>query len=192
MKQVIFALLILLTQLGAVRGETNGVRITDVAFTAACDGTEQRYVLLLPAGFKPGQTSAKETSPQRASLTKAFTINALCKNDWSVNTNAPGVTATYPASGGMVLKSVSDQPAAVAELAEHTIGRNGTIILKVNLAGRFVVRVGPVALEIALNARRKKSIVLTYLPTTIYSRKACRPHLFCASSNARCDLKLLA
>src|ERR1035441_4038539 len=56
MKQVIFALLILLTNLGAVRGETNDVRITDVAFTAACDGTEQRYVLQMPAGFKPGQS----------------------------------------------------------------------------------------------------------------------------------------
>jgi dipeptidyl aminopeptidase/acylaminoacyl peptidase len=54
-KRVIFTLLSLLANLGAVRGETNGVRIRDVAFTAACDGTEQRYVLLLPAGFKPGQ-----------------------------------------------------------------------------------------------------------------------------------------
>jgi pimeloyl-ACP methyl ester carboxylesterase len=56
MKRVVFALLILLANLGAVRGETNDVRITDVAFTAVCDGTEQRYVLLLPAGFKPGQS----------------------------------------------------------------------------------------------------------------------------------------
>ena len=55
MKRVSSTLLILLASLGAVRGETNGVLITDVAFTAACDGTEQRYVLLLPAGFKAGQ-----------------------------------------------------------------------------------------------------------------------------------------
>jgi pimeloyl-ACP methyl ester carboxylesterase len=51
--RVIFTLLLFLANLDAVRGETNGVRITDVAFTAACDGTEQRYVLVLPAGFKP-------------------------------------------------------------------------------------------------------------------------------------------
>jgi predicted esterase len=55
MKQVIFALLVLLANPGAVRAETNGFQITDVAFTAVCDGTEQRYVLLLPAGFEPVQ-----------------------------------------------------------------------------------------------------------------------------------------
>jgi dipeptidyl aminopeptidase/acylaminoacyl peptidase len=55
MKHVIFALLILLTRLGAAQDEANDARIRDVAFTAACDDTEQRYVLLLPAGFEPGQ-----------------------------------------------------------------------------------------------------------------------------------------
>lgn len=33
------------------RGEE--VQSTDVAFTAACDGTEQRYALIMPAGHKP-------------------------------------------------------------------------------------------------------------------------------------------
>jgi dipeptidyl aminopeptidase/acylaminoacyl peptidase len=50
MKRVIFALLILRASLGVGRGQTN-----DVVFTAACDGTEQRYVLVQPAGFKPAQ-----------------------------------------------------------------------------------------------------------------------------------------
>ena len=27
----------------------------DIAFTAQCDGTEQRYVLVLPADFQPGE-----------------------------------------------------------------------------------------------------------------------------------------
>jgi pimeloyl-ACP methyl ester carboxylesterase len=31
----------------------DGPAVEDVAFTAKCDGTEQRYVLLLPAGFQP-------------------------------------------------------------------------------------------------------------------------------------------
>jgi pimeloyl-ACP methyl ester carboxylesterase len=56
MKQAICALIILLAIVGVVRGETNDVKVTDVRFTAACDGTEQRYVLELPAGFQPGQS----------------------------------------------------------------------------------------------------------------------------------------
>jgi predicted esterase len=56
MKQVAIALLILLAHPGAGRGETNYVRSLDVTFTATCDNTEQRYVLLLPDGFKPGQS----------------------------------------------------------------------------------------------------------------------------------------
>jgi dipeptidyl aminopeptidase/acylaminoacyl peptidase len=55
MKRVIFLLMILLAHNDAVRGETNNVQIKDVAFTATRDGTEQRYVLLLPPGFKPEQ-----------------------------------------------------------------------------------------------------------------------------------------
>lgn len=49
------ALLLLLASLSTVLAGTNEVQITDVAFTAACDGSEQRYVLLLPAGYQPGQ-----------------------------------------------------------------------------------------------------------------------------------------
>ena len=30
-------------------------RTNDVAFTAACDGTEQRYVQMLPADYEAGQ-----------------------------------------------------------------------------------------------------------------------------------------
>jgi dipeptidyl aminopeptidase/acylaminoacyl peptidase len=56
MKQIIFALTLLLAALGVVQGETNDARTTDVAFTATCDGTEQRYVLVQPTGFKPGQS----------------------------------------------------------------------------------------------------------------------------------------
>ncbi|MBI3852859.1 MAG: prolyl oligopeptidase family serine peptidase [Verrucomicrobia bacterium] len=55
MKRTIFALLVLLANLGAVWGGTNDALTTDVAFTAACDGTEQRYVLMLPASFKSMQ-----------------------------------------------------------------------------------------------------------------------------------------
>ena len=44
---------ILLACLSRVRAETNDLRITDVSFTATCDGTEQRYVVMLPSGFKP-------------------------------------------------------------------------------------------------------------------------------------------
>jgi pimeloyl-ACP methyl ester carboxylesterase len=55
MKRVIFALLVLLANSGHGLAGTNEAQITDVAFTAACDGTEQRYVLMLPAGFQPGQ-----------------------------------------------------------------------------------------------------------------------------------------
>jgi pimeloyl-ACP methyl ester carboxylesterase len=38
-----------------VTAEADQLQSTDVAFTAACDGTEQRYVLMLPAGFKADQ-----------------------------------------------------------------------------------------------------------------------------------------
>ena len=55
MKRVIFALLILLANLGAVWGRTNDAPVSDVAFTAMADDTEQGYVLMLPAGFKPRQ-----------------------------------------------------------------------------------------------------------------------------------------
>jgi predicted esterase len=54
MKQV-SVLLLLLASLGAVRGATNAPPMTDVAFTATCDGTEQRYVMMLPADFRKEQ-----------------------------------------------------------------------------------------------------------------------------------------
>ncbi len=55
MKRALFTLFILAAGLGAAPGQTNGARMTDVAFTAACDGTEQRYVVILPGDFKPGE-----------------------------------------------------------------------------------------------------------------------------------------
>ena len=48
-------LLLLLASVGAGWGGTNDAQITDFAFTAAGDGTEQRYVLMVPAAFKPEQ-----------------------------------------------------------------------------------------------------------------------------------------
>jgi pimeloyl-ACP methyl ester carboxylesterase len=45
----------ILLALGAVTASTGRTETNDVAFSAACDGTEQRYVLMLPAGYKPGQ-----------------------------------------------------------------------------------------------------------------------------------------
>jgi pimeloyl-ACP methyl ester carboxylesterase len=50
MKPAILALALLLCLSGIVSAQTN-----DVSFTATNDGTGQRYVLVLPAGFKPGQ-----------------------------------------------------------------------------------------------------------------------------------------
>ena len=55
MKQVC-VLLLLLASPSAVLGGTNETQTTDVPFTAKCDGTEQRYVLMLPAGFKREQS----------------------------------------------------------------------------------------------------------------------------------------
>jgi predicted esterase len=55
MKPTILAFTILLVYLSPVRAETNDIRIADISFTAACDGTEQRYVVMLPNGFKPKQ-----------------------------------------------------------------------------------------------------------------------------------------
>lgn len=51
----LFVLLLLLASPSAGWGGTNETRTADVPFTAACDGTEQRYVLMLPPGFKPEQ-----------------------------------------------------------------------------------------------------------------------------------------
>ena len=48
-------LLVLFANVGAVRGATNDTPVNDVVFRANCDGTEQRYVLMLPADFKPKQ-----------------------------------------------------------------------------------------------------------------------------------------
>ncbi len=55
MNRTIFALLILLAAGSATWGGTNDTTTTDVDFTAVSDGTEQRYVLVLPPGFKPEQ-----------------------------------------------------------------------------------------------------------------------------------------
>ncbi len=46
-------LLLLLASPSALWGGMNETQTTDIPFTAKCDGTEQRYVLMLPAGFKP-------------------------------------------------------------------------------------------------------------------------------------------
>ncbi len=47
--------LILFFGLGAGQGGTDSTQISDVAFTAFVDGTEQRYVLMLPADFRAEQ-----------------------------------------------------------------------------------------------------------------------------------------
>ena len=44
-------LLLLLTDLSSALAGTNDARITDVSFAAACDGREQRYVLMPPTMF---------------------------------------------------------------------------------------------------------------------------------------------
>ena len=49
------ALLLLLANLGNGLAGTNEVQITDVAFTAVCDGAEQRYMEILPADFDPAK-----------------------------------------------------------------------------------------------------------------------------------------
>lgn len=36
-----------------VAGADDAIKVEDLAFTASCDGTEQRYVQVLPAGFDP-------------------------------------------------------------------------------------------------------------------------------------------
>jgi dipeptidyl aminopeptidase/acylaminoacyl peptidase len=56
MKQALLALAMLVANLSNIQAETNDIRTTDVAFTAACDGTEQRYVTVLPASFNPAET----------------------------------------------------------------------------------------------------------------------------------------
>ncbi len=52
-------ILLLLASLVIIPGfaatEPDQIQIKDVAFTATCDGTEQRYVRMLPGGFQPGQ-----------------------------------------------------------------------------------------------------------------------------------------
>lgn len=51
----IFLLCFLGVSLSAALGGTNETQTTDVPFTAKGDGTEQRYVLILPADFQPEQ-----------------------------------------------------------------------------------------------------------------------------------------
>lgn len=55
MKRILLLVLAIVGHLGAVTAGADPARTNDVVFTAACDGTEQRYVLMLPAGFEPGQ-----------------------------------------------------------------------------------------------------------------------------------------
>ena len=52
------ALLLLLINVVRPLAGTNETQTTDVSFTAVCDGTEQRYVLMLPAGFETNQSHA--------------------------------------------------------------------------------------------------------------------------------------
>jgi dipeptidyl aminopeptidase/acylaminoacyl peptidase len=53
--RLICGLAMLFANVGTVAGETNAFRTKDVAFNAKCDGTEQRYVLMLPTGFQPAE-----------------------------------------------------------------------------------------------------------------------------------------
>jgi predicted esterase len=53
MKSGFIVLTTLFVQTGFIHAQTNEDRIADVNFTAACDGTKQRYVCMLPVGFKP-------------------------------------------------------------------------------------------------------------------------------------------
>lgn len=55
MNRISILLLAFLAGVSAALGGSNEVRIKDVAFTAVCDGTEQRYVVMLPDGFNPDQ-----------------------------------------------------------------------------------------------------------------------------------------
>jgi dipeptidyl aminopeptidase/acylaminoacyl peptidase len=56
MKRISLMALLTLVMAGNALSNGNGhPQAEDIAFTAACDGTEQRYVLMLPAGFKSGQ-----------------------------------------------------------------------------------------------------------------------------------------
>ena len=50
------SVLILLACLGFAYCETKDAQISDIAFTAANDSTEQRYVLMFPAAFDEAQS----------------------------------------------------------------------------------------------------------------------------------------
>lgn len=54
--KTLFTLVLLLINVGHTLADTNETQTTDVSFTAVCDGTEQRYVLMLPAGFEASQS----------------------------------------------------------------------------------------------------------------------------------------
>ena len=55
MRRILPILLVLLSVFGAVTAGTEQTKINDIAFTAACDGTEQRYILTLPLGYQASQ-----------------------------------------------------------------------------------------------------------------------------------------
>jgi hypothetical protein len=88
----------------------------------------------------------KELPLAAASAPEAFVVNGFHQDDWLVNAGAPGVKVEHPASGGLVLRSAVYQAPATAELAKRSFGKNGTIALKLKIAGRFSLTVGPVAL----------------------------------------------
>ncbi len=55
MKRVLSFLLALQGILGAVAADDGQGRTHDVSFTASCDGSAQRYILMFPVGFRPNQ-----------------------------------------------------------------------------------------------------------------------------------------
>jgi hypothetical protein len=93
-----------------------------------------------------GTDDVKESANVSLSKVENFSIKTFEKKDWLINADAPGVSAEYPAEGGMALKSTAYQAPAIAELKDHAIGQNGTIVLKVNMTGRFRLNIGPVTL----------------------------------------------
>jgi len=55
MKKLILVFLLPLANLGIIVGQTNNTQTIDIAFTATIDGTEQRYVLMIPNDFHKKQ-----------------------------------------------------------------------------------------------------------------------------------------
>jgi hypothetical protein len=94
-----------------------------------------------------GSADVKPGSPVSVIAPVSFTVKEFNKADWSVNAEAPGVKVTYGKVSEMVLKSTAYQAAAVAEFKPHTLGRNGTIILKMKGISRLMLHIGPVTLQ---------------------------------------------